>query len=46
MKTDIPLKRLAELRGADLLPLLGVPASVVRQVAMSGTVVHVLKTPS
>jgi len=26
MKTDIPLKRLAEPRGADLLPLLGLPA--------------------
>lgn len=33
MKTDIPLKRLAELRGADLLPLLGVPATAVGHVA-------------
>ena len=32
MRTDIPLKRLAELRGADLLPLLGVPATTVRRV--------------
>jgi hypothetical protein len=33
MKTDIPLKRLAELRGSDLLPLLGVPATAIRHVA-------------
>ena len=32
MRTDIPLKRLAELRGADLLPLLGVPATTIRRV--------------
>lgn len=32
MRTDIPLKRLAELRGADLLPLLGITAKAVRRV--------------
>jgi hypothetical protein len=32
MRTDIPLKRLAELRGADLLPLLGVAPAQLRRV--------------
>ncbi|NJN68145.1 MAG: hypothetical protein HC884_16240 [Chloroflexaceae bacterium] len=32
MKTDIPLKRLTALRGADLLPLLGLPAAALLQV--------------
>ncbi len=32
MKTDIPLKRLTALRGADLLPLLGLPAAALLRV--------------
>lgn len=32
MKTDIPLKRLTALRGDDLLPLLGLPASALVRV--------------
>lgn len=32
MKTDIPLKRLMALRGADLLPLLGLPAATLLRV--------------
>jgi hypothetical protein len=32
MKTDIPLKRLTALRGADLLPLLGLPAATLLRV--------------
>lgn len=32
MQTDIPLKRLTALRGADLLPLLGVPAATLLDV--------------
>jgi len=32
VKTDIPLKRLTALRGADLLPLLGLPAATLLRV--------------
>jgi hypothetical protein len=32
LKTDIPLKRLTALRGADLLPLLGLPAAALLRV--------------
>lgn len=32
MKTDIPLKRLTALRGADILPLLALPVATVEQV--------------
>jgi hypothetical protein len=32
VQTDIPLKRLTTLRGADLLPLLGLPAATLIQV--------------